>query len=188
MSTSVSPARFVQAIPAVVRVSFGLRPITTPRDLAPARPSPVRLRINSRSNSAKPPARSASSGRAAQAQASAGVSNDVANDPRLELAATVYLRLRSPYTRRCRRWNRSDLEGVASRSRPDAAHRCFTAFVLARQLRHCLAGRVTFGDAPALAASSAVGRPNCLSLALALDAFLATLADQGRTQTRQDRP
>ena len=36
-------------------VSFGLRPIFTPRAFARSRPSPVRARIRSRSNSASPP-------------------------------------------------------------------------------------------------------------------------------------
>jgi hypothetical protein len=49
---------------ALLVVSFGLRPILTPFALARSRPSPVRARINSRSNSATPLARSTSSARA----------------------------------------------------------------------------------------------------------------------------
>ena len=56
MSTKDSPdSRRAMASCRWWRVSFGLRPITTPRALARSLPSPVRLLINSRSNSARPP-------------------------------------------------------------------------------------------------------------------------------------
>jgi hypothetical protein len=45
------PQRFL----LLVQGSFGLRPIFTPRALARSRPSPVRTRMRSRSNSASPP-------------------------------------------------------------------------------------------------------------------------------------
>jgi hypothetical protein len=56
MSVSTSPAsRRAIASLRWCPVSFGLRPKITPLAFARARPSPVRVRISSRSNSARPP-------------------------------------------------------------------------------------------------------------------------------------
>jgi hypothetical protein len=56
ISRTVSPlSRRSTASRIWCAVSFGLRPIFTPRALARSRPSPVRARISSRSNSARPP-------------------------------------------------------------------------------------------------------------------------------------
>src|SRR4051794_28901805 len=57
MSASVSSPRSRRAIASRFwcGTNFGFRPSLTPRALARARPSPVRVRISSRPNSAKPP-------------------------------------------------------------------------------------------------------------------------------------